>query len=341
MTNRPYTDSSSVLDDPEELRRRMQRDAYLYLPGLLPRELVELIRAEMLVICRDAGWLESRNDPREGTANRTAFTVEPEAAYMAVFNRQFALESLHRAIHHRAIVSVIEALEEEPVFPHPRAILRNIFPQFDAHTTPAHQDFIHFQGTERCYAAWIPFGDCSAEMGGLAVAEGSHREGLYDVQPSLGAGALEVTKSFDGAWRWNPMRIGDVLVHHCLSVHRGVHNRSNALRLSVDARYQPVSTPVCEDAFHPHRRFVDWPDIYREWRDESLQYYWKSLPLDVVPFDFRLYEQRDRVAFDMAANGDQRAVATLNRIVTSDPDTDKVRRARQALAALAGHAKGP
>lgn len=228
----------------------------------------------------------------------------------------------------------MECLLQEPVLVHPRSILRNIFPNRDAYTTPAHQDYVHFQGTERCYAAWIPFCDHEPEMGGLSVARGSHRGGIYDIRPALGAGALEVTNSFSGQWRYSPMRMGDVLIHHCMGVHRGMPNHSSSLRLSVDARYQPVSEPVCEDALFPHRHFTDWPTIYADWPKTSLKYYWKKHALDIAPFDFGHYEKRDRLAFEMAEKGDPRARSVLQRIFSSDPDLAKRELAAKALEQL-------
>jgi len=327
-------DSSSLIGDSEALRARAEQDGYLFLPGLLPRTAVEAVRHAFLDIIDAAGWLCADTDKDAAIAEPQAFTVEPETPFMAVFNQQFAVLALHQVQHHPALVAVMENLLGEAVLVHPRSILRNIFPQRDEYTTPAHQDYVHFQGTERCYAAWIPFGDCPVEMGGLTVAEGSHKGGIYDVRPALGAGALEVVENFDRQWRYSPMAMGDVLIHHCMGVHRGVPNRSQSLRLSVDARYQPVSEPVCEDALYPHRKFATWDEIYAGWTDSALKYYWEEMDLEIAPFDFSHYEKRDRVAFEMAERGDHRARGVLQRIFTSDPDPTKRSKAELALTNL-------
>ena len=36
--------------------------------------------------------------------------------------------------------------------------------------TPAHQDFIHIQGTKNVWTAWFPLGDCPVELGALSRA---------------------------------------------------------------------------------------------------------------------------------------------------------------------------
>ncbi|NDC64937.1 MAG: phytanoyl-CoA dioxygenase, partial [Planctomycetia bacterium] len=38
---RPFLDSTEYLDDASELKRRLERDGYIFLRGLLPREDVQ------------------------------------------------------------------------------------------------------------------------------------------------------------------------------------------------------------------------------------------------------------------------------------------------------------
>lgn len=331
---RPLLDASAYLSNPTKLRAQAESEGYLYLPGLLPRDKVMEVRDAFAGILGTAGWLEDGQGPGGTRPRPGVFAVEPEPAFMAVFNQQFSVLGLHELQHHPRLLEVMGHLLEAAVLVHPRSILRNIFPSQDAYTTPAHQDYVHFQGTQRCYAAWIPLTDCSAEMGGLAVAAASHGGGIYDIRPALGAGALEVVPAFEGQWRYSPTRMGDVVIHHCMGVHRGVPNRSESIRLSVDARYQPRSEPVCEDALYPHRQFAAWDEIDAHWPPTPLRRYWEAFDLKVVPFDFAHYEKRDRLAFEMAENGDQNALSVLQRIHASDPDPEKRARAGHALTQL-------
>jgi hypothetical protein len=48
----------------------------------------------------------------------------------------------------------------------------------------------------------------------------------------------------------------------------------------------------------------------------------------------RYYEQRDRIAFDLAERGDRLATAVLMRIVQRDPSAEKRARASALLATL-------
>ena len=54
------------------------------------------------------------------------------------------------------------------------------------------------------------------------------------------------------------------------------------IRLSLDYRYQPVSEPVHASSLKPHMGVLDWDEIYRDWSDDALKYYWKQLDLTVT-----------------------------------------------------------
>ena len=49
--------------------------------------------------------------------------------------------------------------------PHPMKITRLWFPQYTDHTTPFHQDFVHFQSNLEVITVWTPVGDCPMELG--------------------------------------------------------------------------------------------------------------------------------------------------------------------------------
>ena len=331
---RPLRDSTDALERPEELAARMREDGYLYVRGLLPKAHVLDVRRQMLEILAANRMVRADRPLDEAVPDFDHFAVEPQPAFMKVLYAEYALEDLTALQHLPEMRRVADAICGEATIPLPQFVCRNIFPARGAYTTPAHQDFVHFQGTTRNHAAWVPIGDCPAEMGGLAVAAGSHRLGLLDVRPALGAGALEVAWDGELDWHHSPVEAGDVLFHNCLTVHRGVPNRSAAMRLSIDFRFQPLGEPMCAQVLRPHRDMVDWAELYRGWTREDMMYYWQKHDLRIVPFDWSHYERRDEIAFRMADEGDGRALSTLQRIVSNDPDPAKRERARAALAKL-------
>ncbi len=328
----PFLESKDVVDDGAELNRRLQRDGYLFLSSLLPTGLLEDLCLQNLGVARDAGWIKEGTPLEEAIADLDSFCVEPEPKYMEQYHRMYCLPAFHALQHRLELVDLLERIFDEPVLPHPRIIGRTIFPSFEAYTTPPHQDFIPIQGTPDTLTAWIPLGDLPEDMGGLQIASGSHRKGVYDFHPALGAGGLAVTDPLDGTWVSNPFSQGDVLIFHSMAVHKGVPNRSAKLRMSIDARYQKVSDPIAPGSLQPHSQPHTWDEIYAHWPDQShLKHYWEKSGMQVVEYDNSYNEKRDAMAFEMGENGDPVARSALQRIVARDADESKRSRAQRLL----------
>ena len=330
----PFLDSTQIAGDGAELALRMRRDGYLFIRGLLPRETLEHLRIVILGITQEEGWVKKDTPLSEAIADLDSFSVEPEPKYQEVYHRMYGLQTLHALQHHRQLIQLFERLLGEIVLPHPRIIGRIIFPQRKAYTTPAHQDFIPIQGTSDTYTAWIPLSTLPPEMGGLQIASGSHRHGIYKFRPSLGAGGMEITEPLCG-WVSNPFEQGDVLVFHSMTVHKGIPCTGQRLRLSIDARYQKLSDPIAPDSLEPHGKLISWEKVYKYWPPSDLRYYWRKWDLRMKEYDSRYYDKRDRLAFEMASQDDRRAISALQRIVMRDPDPGKRRKAEQLLARLA------
>ncbi|MCY3766517.1 MAG: phytanoyl-CoA dioxygenase family protein [Gemmatimonadetes bacterium] len=329
---KPFNDSTDIAEDGTLLRERMQEEGYLFIRGLLPGESLESLRTAFLGIAREAGWARTDTPPEEGIADLNGFCVEPEPAYMDVYADMYSLEAFHALQHHPNVVKLLESMAGEPILPHSRIIARTIFPQREAYTTPAHQDFIPIQGTAETYTAWIPLSDLPPGMGGLQVAAGSHRKGVYDFKPAMGAGGIEITDPLEGAWVNSPFAQGDVLFFHSMLVHKGLPNRSDRLRMSIDARYQRTSDPIAPGSILPHSQPNTWENIYRGWKDESLKYYWEKYELEIREYDNKYHDMRDRMAFDMAEAGDETAVSALQRIIARHNDPAMRERAAELLA---------
>ncbi|HEX2502150.1 MAG TPA: phytanoyl-CoA dioxygenase family protein [Methylomirabilota bacterium] len=330
----PLLDSAALLTDGPALAARMARDGYLYLPALLPPDVVTSVQREVATIARDAGWLRRDAPLADAVADPRGFCVDPEPRYLEVLRRINRLESYHTLKHHSRLLEFFERLLGAPVFPHPRVLMRNIFPSQPEYTTKAHQDYPNVQGTTDVYTAWIPLMDCPPELGGLQVARGSQTLGVLEFGIGNGAGGIEILDPLEGRWTGGPMRTGDVLVFHSLTVHKGVENRSDRLRMSIDCRYQRVRDPFNPDNASPDGQPLTWEEVYAGWRSDALKYYWTRLPLTEVPFDRTWFDRRDALGFALGEAGDPRARAVLQRIVARDPDPAKRERAARLLATL-------
>ena len=81
----PLTDSTDLLGDAGALRAQAYAEGYLFLPGLLPRQEIQSIRAQLLEILADAGWIDT-SAPREAAiANLDSFCAEPDPKFVEVF----------------------------------------------------------------------------------------------------------------------------------------------------------------------------------------------------------------------------------------------------------------
>jgi len=278
------TDSKDLLNDASALRERASEDGYLFFRSLVDPESLANVRRQILALCEEHGWLKENTDPMEGIARPGVVWLEGQPEYMALYNRLICLEDFHALAHHPSLLRVADALFGGNTLVHPRNIARIMFPNAQLHTTAAHQDYVHIQGTPDTWTAWMPLGDCPRELGVLAILPGTHRNGIYPTRSAYGAGGLGIdTSGFPQEWRASALQSGDVLFFHSHTVHKALPNDSpDRLRLSVDFRYQSAAEPVCDQALEPHLMQVGWEQVYAGWKSDRFQYYWKDLPLTVV-----------------------------------------------------------
>ena len=55
---KPFLDSTDAIDDGPELYKRVQRDGYLFIRNLLPRQSLEDLKVKWLQIACNAGWVK-------------------------------------------------------------------------------------------------------------------------------------------------------------------------------------------------------------------------------------------------------------------------------------------
>jgi hypothetical protein len=181
----------------------------------------------------------------------------------------------------------------------------------------------------------MPLIDCPMQVGPLQVAAGSHTQGVFDFHIGAGAGGIEIVDPLEGRWVSDDFAVGDVLIFHSMVVHKGVPNRSDKLRMSMDVRYQLASEPFNLDNANADGQPLSWDDIYAGWRSQDLQYYWQKIPLVLKDFDRTWFDKRDALGFALGEAGDPRARSVLQRIVARDADAAKRERAQRLLDAMA------
>lgn len=329
--------SNDAMNNPEELRLRIAEEGYLFFKKLQDPGKLWALREEMLTTIQAGGWLVAGTEPMDGIADISTQCTEGDSAYAEVYHEVYKLEAFHRSGHWPEVIGMVEKIIGKPVLPHPQKIARLWFPKYTAHTTPIHQDFVHFQGNFETYTCWAPVGDCPIELGGLAVLPGSHKSNkVLEHHFSLGAGGLCVnTDDLEGDWHSTNYEIGDTLIFPALTIHKALPNLTeDRLRVSLDNRYQAVDAPIAEHMLEPHLNIfnaLQWEDVYRAWHSDELKYYWKAHELTVIPRDFSYGNRGFEEALELARGGDVRAVLHLNRIITRDATTEPAVRAAAAL----------
>jgi len=331
----PFTDSTAIRADGPALKKRLDRDGYLFIRQLLPKKAVLNVRNRLLEKAAAGGWLDDNAPIDAGIANGAAACKDPEEPYMRVFRNLWRDEELHRLRTHPDVISFFDSIFGEPTLAHPTFVQRNIFPQrtdFDFTTRP-HQDKPNIGGDTN-YALWAPIGDCPIEKGSLAIASGSHKSGTLDIKVSSGAGGMEIAGTIPGKWVTGPFDAGDVLIFCDEAVHQAVPNHTKELRQSFDARYQPASHTICDNQLIPYPGCGSWEEVYHDWKSRDEQYYWHKFNLKTMPLDRSYYEMRDQLAFKMAEKGETECRDALLRIVQRDSDPEKIRKAQGFLSQL-------
>jgi hypothetical protein len=117
-------------------------------------------------------------------------------------------------------------------------------------------------------------------------------------------------------------------------VHKGVPNRGERLRMSMDVRFQRVDEPFNFDNANSDGQPLSWEEIHAGWRSDELKHYWRRLPLVARDFDRTWFDRRDALAFELGEARDPRARSVLQRIVARDADEAKRSRAQLLLDAL-------
>ena len=158
---------------------------------------------------------------------------------------------------------------------HPVSIFRSKTPDTALMTVPWHQDSAYFvEGGEGTLqpTAWIPFIDTTIENGTLQLVRGSHKSGkvfphrlekeighreswyLYIPEDEMPLGDRAICE----------IKLGSVLWHQNMVVHRSTENHSDKVRWTCDLRYQRPGEPTgfpADTELVPLRRSDD-PDYH-------------------------------------------------------------------------------
>ena len=85
--------SNDALDDPAELRRRLDDEGYIFIRNLQDPDKLWSLRLDMLEVLRDAGWLVDGTELMDGIADTSRKCTEGDPEYADVYHTMYKLES--------------------------------------------------------------------------------------------------------------------------------------------------------------------------------------------------------------------------------------------------------
>jgi hypothetical protein len=272
-------DSTAHADNAAALHDDIRSDGYVLLRGLISRSVANQVADEMRAILASFGWIA----PNDSLGRVKRIPSKDEDAYWDAQTRIIGLEALNALAHDQTVATLMRLLLGESAFVYPMKIPRTAYPLADGGKPVAvHRDNLGGPWVQDMFTTWIALMDIPKELGGLAILRGSHTYVPTDGVEVQNAEELSI-RSDDPNWVTTDYCAGDVLIFHCYTIHKGMPNHSDRVRLSVDNRWQTPDHPVHVTMLHPYLyfdaypRIPNWDELSRSWQSKR----WIEYPPDV------------------------------------------------------------
>ena len=165
--------------------------------------------------------------------------------------RQIVSPELFQFMSEPNVIDIAEDLLGTPeVFMHGVFNLRPKLPDQRWTRTPWHQDSQYYPSIAQVHtlSIWMPLMKVTTENSCLQVAEGYHRGDMYAITEDEETGFLGISKEERASLPGIPieMEAGDALCFTQLTPHAALPNRSDAVRWSIDLRYQSIADAMVD-----------------------------------------------------------------------------------------------
>lgn len=232
-------DSTPLIDRPDELQARWERDGVLYFRQVVDPEAIAAVRNAYIARLQELDLVpEGATEPLWTGVNK----VDGKRA------RKIDDQVWQQLVHHPSFDRPIRAfLGKEPAWV-PIVVHRSAPPSGQSVSDifqGRHQDGVFNFGIE-FIICWVPLMDIDEQLGGLAVVPGSHKRSYYDYAENEipnQASSIAPGRIADELWRRPDYKVGDILMLHGMTAHAGLPNMSDRFRLSIDARFVPQPDP--------------------------------------------------------------------------------------------------
>ncbi len=272
---------SDANEAPDTLRARFQEWGYLYFRQYAaPARCTALLKDILSQLKTHVALDENLQLP---VLTGQAF-VETDAIWDEVYPKIQALESFHEFLHQPDLLELMRTVSNSEVFVYPMKMARISTPKKIGYETPPHQDARSHVAGNTMAGIWVALHDISTEMGRLKILPKSHKRGMREVISSPGVGNVQCEIYPDeDLWHVSDVGQGDVIIFNAFTVHAAQPNTSSSVvRMSVDTRFCDYGAPVFSSNLEPHHGWrideLSWPQIYANWNNKALQYYWANYP---------------------------------------------------------------
>lgn len=251
------------------IQERFREQGYLFLRAFFPLALIQKVRDRVIAILQLEGWGKLKKEK--------LIAIKPvrrinSSSFHHCITRLMKEELLHDLSEYPPLHWFLSALLGEPVFSHPRKMVRITYPYHlnPKDRIPSHQDLFYIKGERDTFTAWVPLGEYIPEQGGLLVAPGTHKQGLFPTQSNdEGRFGCKAVEDYVTGFSWYKAhyRPRDLLVMHSLTLHQAGINESDQFRLSVDCRFSSALRSINEDQllppYYPH--VPSWEILSQKW----------------------------------------------------------------------------
>ena len=260
--------------------QQFEEEGYLLLLDFLPVEAFEPLRRELEEVIDitarqvyEAGRLRELHSDKP-FEHRLHYLCEaaddPEDIWRPIFGKKHKTAGLFKVWTIPALLDVVEQLIGPEVLAHPQFNTRVKLACQQEEVGTFHQDgaLLKEDAVQTAMVnCWIPLLDVTMEMGGMQVIVGSHKAGLI---PHADKGRMREQDLPPGEIVDCPVPFGGVLLFKKETAHRGVTNKTDKARWSLDLRYSDADAPtgrgmpgfVVRSKSHPERVATDH---YRDW----------------------------------------------------------------------------
>jgi len=232
----PLRESNDALDRPDLLKQRWADDGYLFFRNVIDPAAIGALRAEYMRRLKDQGLVDAVDAP-------PVWTGVPSASPKPI--ERMDEQHWRRLVSDPSFSELMSTVLGEtpnwiPIVSYRAKVPVETSSPETFHNR--HQDGYFNAGID-FRICWVPLMDIDSILGGLTIAPGTHKRGPLHNDDAPPTYDIPRDAIADSEWRRSDYHVGDVLIFHHLVAHAALDNLSDKLRLSIDVRAVPASSP--------------------------------------------------------------------------------------------------